>query len=108
MAARIRDVFRGWQVSLRLTGNEWWVSLLDNEGTPVMGQSCVTAEAAVALCVSWMALISDCREVVGDCEDAMLLVRTLLQSAVSEMEIGPDDAEPDLEDWFRRQWMSDS
>jgi hypothetical protein len=107
MTVRVRDVFRGWEISVRLTGKEWWVSMRDDEGTPVLALCCGDATAALAVAGAWMAVVGDDRELRTSQEEARAEVSALLREAVARMQVGEQlhhDERTDVEAWFRRQW----
>jgi hypothetical protein len=106
----LRDLFRGWQISVRSTGADWWVQLLDDDDTPVIAQTCPTAAATLRLTTAWIEIMDDDTPVTGDLDAARRQVSSRLNDAVARMDAlgGPPAPPPAPDDdglraWFTRQ-----
>jgi hypothetical protein len=106
---QLRDLFRGWQVSIRQTGQDWWVRLLDDEDTPIVAQSCPSIDVTGRLVVAWMRILDDEVE-IDNADAARRQVTARLSDAVAQMYLGralppppPDADDESLRAWFTRQ-----
>jgi hypothetical protein len=107
---QVRDLFQGWQVSIRQTGQDWWVRLLDDEDTPVIAQTCPSIDVTGRLVAAWMRILDDTAELDGDEEGARRQVTARLSDAVAQMHLTralppppPESDEESLRAWFTRQ-----